>query len=465
MSSTSPTGVARKLQRSGQKPARQAGAAAVPARQSQESIVTTARAGDHLAIHRFLLDVFHGPSASEFTAQLENPAYEPSDRLIVKNRKQIIGHVRLQQQLMHFGNQVIPITNLTELAIAPEYRQRAIGSALLEAAEAQLVQEGSLLGTLETNLPQFYQQHGWTVARRPSFSIADARNILSYMRATQPEESRISVGNPFKDSTLKSYNIRLWRHVEQEALIRLFNENTVHSYGPLERTEDYWRWLFSRRGYDRIYVAIDGPDKLQLNGSLKSIVGYAVIRQGQIMEIMNSPGHDQAAYQIINRVCADVIEQEDRPIRIDAPSGHPLHAFMQSAGGQYHREGESNGIQAMVKLFDSLAVLKQLREEINGRALQANLSRPFELGLEIQGKWYQILFTPRSVKLVPGKSGRSHLRCENSVLTQLLMGYLDVQQAVDSGQLHASTRIAVETAQVIFPQLPLWRPPLDDSPA
>ena len=169
MSSTSPTDVVKKLQRSGRSETSPSGTAALPTQQSQDPIVTAARAGDHLAIHKFLLDVFHGPTSTEFTAQLENPFYEPSDRLIVKHRKQMIGHVRIQQQQMHFGVELLPVSKLCELAIAPEYRQRAIGAALLQAAEEQMIREGSLLGILETNVPDFYRQHGWTCRAGTAF--------------------------------------------------------------------------------------------------------------------------------------------------------------------------------------------------------------------------------------------------------------------------------------------------------
>ena len=317
---------------------------------------------------------------------------------------------------------------------------------------------------LETNVPAFYQRHGWTLSHQPCYSTADARGILSYLGTHQPRDRRIVLDDQ-ANSSANPYNIRLWRHVEQDALIHLYNRHTAGCYGPLERNEDYWRWLFSRRGYDRIYVAINGPDKIELDQSLKAIVAYAIIKQGRILEIMTSPGHDQAGHQLVKRVCADVIEQEDGPIRIDAPPGDPLHAFMVSSGGHLHHQENHAGTYTMAKLFDSLAVLKALQKEINQRAHQANLNRPFELGLEIHGKWHQILFTPRSIKLVPGKSGRSHLRCDDSVLAQFLMGYLDVPQAVEEGLLQASTRVAAETAQVIFPRLPLWRPPLDDAPA
>mgnify|MGYP001226428571 FL=1 len=57
MSSTSPADVVRKLQRSGRAATSESGTAVVPTQQSQGPVVTAARAGDHLAIHKFLLDV------------------------------------------------------------------------------------------------------------------------------------------------------------------------------------------------------------------------------------------------------------------------------------------------------------------------------------------------------------------------------------------------------------------------
>jgi len=464
MSSTSPADVVRKPQRSGRNETRPSNTTVLAEQQSGDPVVVAARAGDHLAIHKFLLDVFHGPTPAEFTAQLENPFYEPSDRLIAKYRKQIIGHVRIQQQQMHFGANLLPISNLCELATAPEYRQRAIGSSLLQTAERQMVDEGSLLGVLETNVPEFYRQHGWTVSSRYSFSTADARNILSSLSAQEVPHKPTAI-SPTSEETSKQYNIRLWRHVEQEALIHLYQENTHNGYGALHRTEDYWQWLFSRRGFDRIYVAIDGPDKLPLSGSYKSIIGYAAIRGSRILEIITAQGYEHAAFQLVNRACADIIENKDGPISIDAVPGNPLHQFLQSAGGKHHHAESRNGVVTMIKIFDPLKLLENLREEINRRAQAAGMDRPFELGLEIRGKWHQILFTPRGVKLVEGKSGRSHLRCDETVLTQLLLGHLNVQQAVDQKLLQLSTRIAFETVQTIFPQLPLWRPPLDNSPA
>jgi hypothetical protein len=46
--------------------------------------------------------------------------------------------------------------------------------------------------------------------------------------------------------------------------------------------------------------------------------------------------------------------------------------------------------------------------------------------------------------------------------TRLLLGHLDLEEAVAAGRVRASTRVAQEAAAVLFPRLPLWRAPLDE---
>src|SRR5215204_3046968 len=62
-----------------------------------------AKTGDHGLIHRLLLSVFHGPSAAEFHAQLDEPGYEPADRLVVKDGEQVAAHLRLARQTIQLS--------------------------------------------------------------------------------------------------------------------------------------------------------------------------------------------------------------------------------------------------------------------------------------------------------------------------------------------------------------------------
>jgi hypothetical protein len=46
--------------------------------------------------------------------------------------------------------------------------------------------------------------------------------------------------------------------------------------------------------------------------------------------------------------------------------------------------------------------------------------------------------------------------------TRLMMGHLDVAEAVAQGRIESSTRLALEMAEILFPRLPYWRAPWDD---
>ena len=86
--------------------------------------------------------------------------------------------------------------------------------------------------------------------------------------------------------------------------MRLYEENTHNGYGNLIRADAYWRWLVSRGGNQRIYVAINGPDKFQLDESLTPIVGYAATREGRIVEIMSTGDHHEASVQLLRAPAA-----------------------------------------------------------------------------------------------------------------------------------------------------------------
>src|SRR5262245_10974938 len=90
-----------------------------PSARSAPSIVSTvpttsrlrlaaARTGDHPLIHELLVSVFHGPSLGEFHAQLDEPGYEPIDRLIVKDGEEIAAHLRLARQTIQAGSATLP---------------------------------------------------------------------------------------------------------------------------------------------------------------------------------------------------------------------------------------------------------------------------------------------------------------------------------------------------------------------
>ena len=418
--------------------------------------IAAARAGDHHDIHTLLTSVLHQPSSAEFHHQLDDPFYEPSDRLLVKRNQQIVAHVRIANREMHFGRTLLPVSTLSDLVVSPEYRSEGCATELVTAAEQSIVASGSRMAFLRTREPEFFARLGWTIGVRHSYSTAGARDILSRL-----QQCDAPVHNPLVPDTVP-LSIRIWRHVELAALTRLYSQRTQGAFGSLSRTDAYWQWLISQRAYVSIYVAIEGPDKLELNDALSPIVGYAVMREDRIVELVAAPGHEDAGARLLSRACGDAIERDLHHVRLDAAADEPLHQVLAQAGGRTCQGESDNGEVTMVKLFDPLPMLVDSLELLHERAAAADLDFPCELGLMIEGQRYAISIRQRTVKLLQEKLGRSYLECDFNDLTQLLLGHLNVAEAVDAGRISASTRVATETASILFPQLPFWRPTFDD---
>ncbi|HUY92700.1 MAG TPA: GNAT family N-acetyltransferase [Pirellulales bacterium] len=412
--------------------------------------VVGSSAGDHAAIHRLLLSVFHAPSLDGFHASLDDPFYEPRNRLVVKRGEQIVSHLHLTERTTYFGGRQLPAAHLAWLATLPEFRGCGYGSQLLGAADCVMVEGGAALGLLSTRLPHFFRRAGWAVCGRHSHARAGSRDLLAQLSAA---------GLPPCERPL---NIRPWRQVELPALMALYERNQSQAFGAYQRSEAYWRWLVSRKGFDHIYVAFDGPGRCELDLSGAPIVGYVITQEDRILELMADPAHPSAAEQLLARACGDAIERDDHAITLYASPGHRLLELFERSGGAVCRSEIHQGEVFMAKLLDPLGFLQSLCGELHSRAAHTGLERPCELGISLEGEKCRLVVSRRSVKLARGKLGRSYLRLSAPEFTRLVLGHLDVGEAAACGRLRASTRHAAEIARALFPRLPFWRSPLDE---
>lgn len=439
--------------------------------------VLVGRAGDHPDVYQLLLAVFQGPSREEFHASQDDPTYEPSNRLLVRQGGRLVSHVLLNRRTMNFGPLRLPVDRVAWLATLPEFRSQGYGSLLLEAAGrttttrcAAVHKTGENIveniaatesaprsrstdapawGTLTTTIPRFFRRSGWAVCGRHCRSRAKARNVL---------------GRYWADPTLRSrpLNIRLWRHVELSALMRIYAQNTTGVFGPLVRSEAYWRWLISRKAFDHIVVAIAGPDKLELDEASAPIVGYAVVRQQRVVELLTDPAHPYAGLQLLARACSDAIERDQQEIELEAPPGDPLHQFIAAADGRFlHHEMEEQEVY-MVRRPDMLGVARSLASLWEARLHDSGMSRACELGLLIGDEKYLLTVGRRGTRLVSGRLSRNYIACSSTELTRLALGHSDPAEAAAGGRLTASTQLALESAKVLFPRVPMWQPSWDD---
>jgi predicted acetyltransferase len=410
------------------------------------------RSGDHAAVYHTLLAIFQNPSREEFHAQTEDPFYEPNDRLLVKRGYRVLSHLQLTHRTLLFGNLALPVAGIHWLGTLPEFRNQGFASRLLQEADRRMVAAGAVLGMTRTNVPHFFRRAGWALSGRHSFSQAKARDVLGRLH---------SEGAAWQTKPL---NIRLWRHVEMPALMRIYRQNTQSGYGPLERTEAYWRWLVGRKAFDALLVALDGPDKLELEETIAPIVGYAVLRQERVVELFAAPNHPTAAQQLLARACSDIVEHDRQELFLHAPPNHELHKILTATGGTSCRQEMAQNEVFMMKIIDPLKFLNLLASEFEARAKSAGLPRGTELGLQVDDAKWRLVYSRHGFRVRQGKLGRSYLTLNRAEFTRLALGHGRVQDAAFAGRIQNSTRSALDLADILFPQLPFWRPSWDELP-
>jgi predicted N-acetyltransferase YhbS len=412
--------------------------------------VGNAAAADLPAVAHFLNEVVGGPSAAEFKASVEDPAYQSRDRLLLRRGQRLVAHAHLTRRLMQCGSAHLPAAGLRHLCVAPSCRGQGLGRHLLTAAERQMA-EYAAVGLMRTAAPHFFRRSGWALCGRHSYSRADARALLARM-----------LDHGLHHRKPRALHIRPWRQWELGALARIYNQNLPGSWGALHRHEAYWQWLVQRQAFDQIYVALEGPELLDLREEQTRIVGYAVVRGEAIVELLTSPDRPRAAWELTARVCGDAIEHDRCTVTLFAPAEHPLHAALLDAGGLLRHCDADRGEVYMARLLDPLAVLRRLCGELHRRAERARLPRPFDLGLLVEGRKYQIEVNGDEATVTDQRLGRSYLRMNVAEFTRLLLGQLDWDWALKDRRLEVSTALAEQVGRVLFPVLPFYRPVLDD---
>jgi GNAT superfamily N-acetyltransferase len=417
-------------------------------------VLVPAGPGDHPSVRHFLTAVFQGPPAGEFRASLEDPSYQPHDRLLLKRGVEILGHAQVTRRVMQFGPLRLPVAGLDWLGTLPAVRGRGHGARLLAAAEQHMASAGALVGLAWTRIPLFFRRTGWALCGRRSFCRAGARDVISGLMDRGLLRRR-----------RKRLNIRPWRRVEQPALMRIYRQSLGAAYGPFQRNEAYWHWLVQRRGYDQISVALDGPDTLELEETHAPIVGYLVTRGERIVELLTAPGHRAAMAQLLARACRDAIEHGRHTVRLDAPPNSRLDKLFRAAGGKQAARKADRGLVLMARLVNPKRLLRGMAEEFSRRADKAGVPRPVDLGLLVEGRKYRLTLGRSGVEAAVGNIGRSYLRLNVADFTRLLLGHLDWDDALADGRVHPSTNLALRAGRALFPELPLWLPPLDSLPA
>lgn len=414
--------------------------------------------GDHLAIQRLLLEVTQTPSAAEFQAMMDYPAYAPDQRLLVKHvpSQRVLGHVQLFRREINFGVSALSAVDVADLAVLPEFGRHEFDDDLLAEAESQARRDGALIVATRTTSPLPYLRRGWVPCGRHCYSSAGPRRILSGLHLDKPPTSIF-------DSQPTRYFVRSWRHFEQDSLTRLYSRHASESYGCLSRSDDYWRWLIVRRGFERIYVAVESDDESTIFNLNSRIVAYAVVNDGCILELVDDSEGGLAGSLLLSRICGEAIEHGRHTLRYCSPPNDPRHQWIRDVGGTYAHGETDNNVIFLAKLMDATGLVRQLVGELQRRAKNAGMSRGQELGLSIDGDRCKLQMGPRGIRVTTrGKMPRSQIAMTDDAATQLFLGHTSIDELIQARAAKPSTDVAVRLARILFPTVPFWRSPLDD---
>lgn len=423
-----------------------------PAWMLEECHVAPARAGDQSEVLQLLSGLPSPPSRAEFHAAVDHPDHDSANRLVARLAGRIVGHVEILPRDLLVGSAAVRGAVIDRVAVLPECRGAGHGQRLVRAAEDRMRQLGAVVAFSRTRIAPSFHELGWSVLGRDSATPGRPTDILARL-----------LEGPQRNG--EAVTMRQWRHVELPAILRIYRQNAERFVGPLDRNENYCRWLVSRGAFDSILVALVGQDRYELHESSARIVGYCIQAGNRVLEIMADPEFAGLEREILARVCAEAIENDRQEIVYESSVADPLHEAV--AGGASLVQGGDRMIVA--KVFRPLDLLTAQAPAVAARVIAADIRETVELGLDAPSFRGSIIVAeggePREATIHPGRVGRSYLRLTDDEMARLLLGQCDPVEAVAAGRMEPSTQMAQKLAGQLFPRQPLWCPMWDDLPA
>jgi len=409
-------------------------------------------AADHRLIYELLRTSPLAPSADSFSSSLEDPSYEPTDRLLVKRGTQLLGHVQLVHRCAWFHGVKLPITSVDGLVTLPELRDAGYDRLLFSAAEQSLRSTHAVVAFAHTDRVELFRAAGWSELAQPRHTEANVHEVLAGLAAHHE--------TPWSLSTRRERPLRIrhWRHVELEPLLEVARQAAAATWGGLDRNEAYWRWLVGRKTHDALIVAIDGPDDWDALHVPSHIIGYAVTRGSQLMEL-GATADLRAVKPLLARACQDAIERDYRAISLHSPPLDPLHDALLSAGGRWCARPRHDSW--LVKLLDPVRWVEAMYPVLLERAKAAELARPLAIGFDIGRRRYRFELTRRSGHMLLDDSVASDVTCSPSTLSALLVGHLDLKEARQTGRVYFTNDEIAARIAALFPQVAFWQSPFD----
>lgn len=412
--------------------------------------IVAGNAGDHSRVLAMLAQHYQVPLAEDFQSRLDEPCYEATDRMLVVHRGDLIGHAHVSRQYVWFDQERIPAAAMRDFVVLPELESTGLREPLLETVESTALSEGAILLIGRPEQPEFFTAHGWSTYRAQGYTQANTRALLAHITA------QLSARRPRQPNI----EIRTWWHFELEAIQPVYEQVASAMWGSSHRSDDMWRWLVGRKAHDQILIAVRHLADEHADADKLDVVGYAVVRDSRIAEMVTLPGHAAVRPLLLARACRDAIDRDLHFISLHTPPTDPLHELLVTAGGNWQPSPPQG--QWMCKLLAPEKWVERLYPQLYRRAREAGIPRPLEIGFAVGSQRYRFIFTRRSVRLEHAlPSAPVHVVCDAGTFQNLLISNLTWPAAVDRGLVKVDSPQRATMLAALFPPRLFWQSPFE----
>jgi GNAT superfamily N-acetyltransferase len=411
---------------------------------------------DHAPVLKFLTQTLGVDVAQQSAARLDDPSYRPADRLLVRRRGALIGHVHVARHTAWFENQRIALARLEDFAVSPEHRGTVVERSLLAAAEEMARREGAVAAIVASEAPEGFLACGWSPLRGQGHTRADASGVLAYLDG-QRVLARRRRSLPL---------IRAWRHFELQRVAETYERAAAASWGALCRTEDAWRWLAGGTSQDQLLLAVGKPGSTRRgeSESLEPIYGYAVVRLSCIVEVMAPVARPLVRALLLVRACRDAIDRGCHGVTLYAPASDPLHELLVTAGGAWVSDAATAGPRRLIRLLNCEKWVERMDPVWRRRAREASIGKPLAFRFRSPGEVGCFRLTRRSShwEAEEATAGEAcDVVCDLAVRDALLLGNLSLRRAVAEGRLAFACEADAAAASRVFAPRFFWQSPWD----
>lgn len=412
--------------------------------------------GDNSLVLDLLIQAYQTPQAEDFQSRLDEPQYVPSDRLLLRRAGQLIGHVQVSKLIAWFHGQRCPVARFQDFVTLPEYRASNYDASLLQLAESVATNEGAILGFLRTDRPEWLEQHGWSRCRGQGHTRGNTRAILSHLDAQQLK----------RRNDTSDFVVRTWRHFELDSIVNVYQQLSTNMWGAQQRSLETWQWLIGRKAHDQILIAVDTPRSAdsepvgaedgKATPENMRVLGYAIVRDSCIVEMLTLPGHSAVRAALLTRACRDAIDRDHHFVSLHTPATDPMHELLVTAGGSWIADSAATGGQWMVKLLSTEKWIDRLYPVLHERAREAGIPRPLEVDFGVSGAHHRFTLTRRSSRFEPIEPSPLSVQCNWLGLQDLLTSNLTFPEAIARGRLRTPHLSLLRTLAALFPPKLVW---------